>query len=123
MEHPAVLLRGLNPYCARAMEGTASLCQTCGHAEILSEYGLLKLLEQGGWGITVSARRYEWGMDAIWQDLLAFLDKLLRPVCARPKLPDGLQSLLHKVWLYASRTKHRSLYDKRLNGFGNKDER
>jgi len=71
----------------------------------------------------VAARRYEWGMDTIWQDLLAFLDKLLRSVCARPKLPDGLQTLLHKVWLYASRTKHRSLYDKRLNGFGNKDER
>ena len=26
--HSAVLLRRLNPYCARAMEGAASLCQT-----------------------------------------------------------------------------------------------
>ena len=28
MENPAILLRRLNPYCARAMEGAASLCQT-----------------------------------------------------------------------------------------------
>ncbi|EQA6164620.1 Clp protease N-terminal domain-containing protein, partial [Enterobacter hormaechei] len=26
MENPAILLRRLNPYCARAMEGAASLC-------------------------------------------------------------------------------------------------
>ncbi len=47
MENPASLLRRLNPYCARAMEGAASLCQTRAHAEILPEHWLLKLLEQG----------------------------------------------------------------------------
>ncbi|MGM8812989.1 Clp protease N-terminal domain-containing protein, partial [Enterobacter cloacae] len=47
MENPASLLRRLNPYCARAMEGAASLCQTRTHAEILPEHWLLKLLEQG----------------------------------------------------------------------------
>lgn len=41
MENPAVLLRRLNPYCARAMEGAASLCQTRAHAEILPEHWLL----------------------------------------------------------------------------------
>jgi type VI secretion system protein VasG len=45
MENPAILLRRLNPYCARAMEGAA--CQTRAHAEILPEHWLLKLLEQG----------------------------------------------------------------------------
>jgi len=67
MENPAVLLRRLNPYCARAMEGAASLCQTRAHAEILPEHWLLKLLEQGEGDITVIARRYGWDMDAIWQ--------------------------------------------------------
>ena len=38
MENPAVLLRRLNPYCARAMEGAASLCQTRAHAEILRDH-------------------------------------------------------------------------------------
>jgi type VI secretion system protein VasG len=47
MENPAILLRRLNPYCARALEGAASLCQTRAHAEILPEHWLLKLLEQG----------------------------------------------------------------------------
>ncbi|BFO09454.1 hypothetical protein [Serratia rubidaea] len=35
MENSAVLLRRLNPYCARALEGAASLCQTRAHVQIL----------------------------------------------------------------------------------------
>ncbi|WP_394521512.1 hypothetical protein [Pantoea sp. SGAir0184] len=74
MEHHAsTLLRRLNPYCARALEAAASLCQTRAHAEILPEHWLLKLLEQGEGDLTVLARRYEWDMDMLWQDLLAWL--------------------------------------------------
>ncbi len=102
MENPAVLLRRLNPYCARAMEGAASLCQTRAHAEILPEHWLLKLLEQGEGDITVIARRYEWDMDAVWQGLLAFLDKLPRSVRSRPQLSDSLQTLMQNAWLHAS---------------------
>ena len=102
MENPAILLRRLNPYCARAMEGAASLCQTRAHAEILPEHWLLKLLEQGEGDLTVLARRYEWNMDAIWQDLLAFLDTLPRSVRSRPQLSDSIQSLMQDAWLRAS---------------------
>jgi len=102
MENPAVLLRRLNPYCARAMEGAASLCQTRAHASILPEHWLLKLLEQGEGDITVIARRYEWDMDAVWQDLLAFLDRLPRSVRGRPDLSDGIQTLMQNAWLHAS---------------------
>ena len=45
--HPAALLRRLNPYCTRALDAAASLCQTRAHAEITIEHWLLKLLEQG----------------------------------------------------------------------------
>lgn len=102
MENPAILLRRLNPYCARAMEGAASLCQTRAHAEILPEHWLLKLLEQGEGDLTVLARRYEWDMDALWQDLLAWLDNLPRSVRSRPQLSDNIQSLLQEAWLLAS---------------------
>ena len=44
MENPASLLRCLNPYCARAMEGAASLCQTRTHAKILPGHWLLASL-------------------------------------------------------------------------------
>ncbi len=88
MENPASLLRRLNPCCARAMEGAASLCQTRAHAEILPEHWLLKLLEQGEGDLTVLARRYEWDMDALWQDLLSWLDKQPRSVRHRPQLSD-----------------------------------
>jgi len=102
MENPAILLRRLNPYCARAMEGAASLCQTRAHAEILPEHWLLKLLEQGEGDLTVLARRYEWDMDMLWQDLLAWLDKQPRSVRQRPQLSDTLQTLMREAWLIAS---------------------
>lgn len=102
MENPAILLRRLNPYCARAMEGAASLCQTRAHAEILPEHWLLKLLEQGEGDITVIARRYEWDMDAIWQELLAYLEQLPRSVRSRPRLSTGIESLMKQAWLYAA---------------------
>lgn len=102
MENPAILLRRLNPYCARAMEGAASLCQTRAHAEILPEHWLLKLLEQGEGDLTVLARRYEWDMDSIWQDLLGWLDKQPRSVRSRPQLSDSIQTLMREAWLIAS---------------------
>ncbi|EPO1791917.1 type VI secretion system ATPase TssH [Cronobacter turicensis] len=103
MEHQsAVLLRRLNPYCARALEAAATLCQTRAHACIAPEHWLLKLLELGEGDITVIARRYEWDMDGLWQDLLTHLDTLPRSVRGRPELAEHLQSLLQQAWLYAS---------------------
>ncbi|CAI2455706.1 type VI secretion system ATPase TssH [Serratia liquefaciens] len=102
MENSAVLLRRLNPYCARALEGAASLCQTRAHAEILPEHWLLKLLEQGEGDLTVLARRYEWDMDGMWQVLLGWLDTLPRSVRNRPQLADSLNALLKQAWMAAS---------------------
>ncbi|HDU5896448.1 TPA: type VI secretion system ATPase TssH [Klebsiella quasipneumoniae subsp. quasipneumoniae] len=102
MENPASLLRRLNPCCARAMEGAASLCQSRTHAEILPEHWLLKLLEQGEGDLTVLARRYEWDMDALWQDLLSWLDKQPRSVRHRPQLSGAILKLMQEAWLIAS---------------------
>lgn len=102
MENPAILLRRLNPYCARAMEGAASLCQTRAHAEILPEHWLLKLLEQGEGDLTVLARRYEWDIDVLWQDLLGWLDNQPRSVRSRPQLSGNIQKLMQEAWLLAS---------------------
>ncbi|MBX8459767.1 type VI secretion system ATPase TssH [Enterobacter sp. RIT637] len=102
MENPAILLRRLNPYCARAMEGAASLCQTRAHAEILPEHWLLKLLEQGEGDLTVLARRYEWDMDALWQELLGWLDNQPRSVRSRPQLSSDIKKLMQEAWLIAS---------------------
>ena len=102
MEKSAILLRRLNPYCARAMEGAAALCQTRAHAEIFPEHWLLKLLEQGEGDLSVLARRYEWDMDSIWQDLLGWLDKQPRSVRHRPQLSDNIRMLMQDAWLLAS---------------------
>ncbi|MBZ6706660.1 type VI secretion system ATPase TssH [Klebsiella quasipneumoniae] len=102
MENPASLLRRLNPCCARAMEGAASPCQSRAHAEILPEHWLLKLLQQGEGDLTVLARRYEWDMDALWQDLLSWLDKQPRSVRHRPQLSGAILKLMQEAWLIAS---------------------
>lgn len=102
MENPAVLLRRLNPFCARALEDAATLCQTRAHAEIHPEHWLLKLLEQGEGDLTVLARRYEWDLDVLWQDLLAYLDRLPRSVRSRPQLSAQFNELLRQAWLCAS---------------------
>lgn len=98
----SILLRRLNHYCAKALEGAASLCQTRAHAEITPEHWLLKLLEQGQGDLTVLARRYEWDMDAVWQSLLSWLDAQPRSVRSRPELSAALQSLLKQAWLAAT---------------------
>ncbi|MCU6191923.1 type VI secretion system ATPase TssH [Enterobacter sichuanensis] len=102
MENPAILLRRLNPYCARAMEGAASLCQTRAHAEILPEHWLLKLLDQGEGDLTVLARRYEWDMNSLWQELLGWLDKQPRSVRQRPQLSGNIRTLMQDAWMIAS---------------------
>lgn len=101
-QQSAVLLRRLNPYCAKALEAAATLCQTRAHNEITVEHWLLKLLELGEGDITVLARRYEWDMDALWQSLLTHLDALPRSVHSRPQLSQDLQSLMKAGWLAAS---------------------
>lgn len=91
---PSVLLRRLNPYCAKALEAAASLCQTRAHPEITLEHWLLKLLEQGAGDLTVIARRYELDLDAIWQALLNQLESLPHTVQQKPVLSGVVQELL-----------------------------
>ena len=98
----ASLLRRLNPYCAQALAAAATLCQTRAHAEITVEHWLLKLLEQGEGDITVIARRYEWDMDGLWQELLDHLERLPHTIQGKPQLSDKLQQLIKHAWLDAS---------------------
>ena len=48
------------------------------------------------------ARRYEWDMDALWQDLLNWLDKQPRSVRHRPQLSDHTLRLMQEARLIAS---------------------
>lgn len=88
MENPAILLRRLNPYCVRAMEGAASLCQTRAHAEIQPEHWLLKLLGLGKGDLTVLACRYDEEQIRSVHLLMAFREDLKLLKC------DGLWQLL-----------------------------
>lgn len=96
------LLRRLNPFCARALDAAAALCQTRAHREITVEHWLLKLLESGEGDMVTLARRYEWDMDGLWQALLGHLETLPRSVNQRPQLAKSLTGLLQSAWLIAS---------------------
>ncbi|OMQ24601.1 type VI secretion system ATPase TssH [Serratia oryzae] len=100
--HAARLLHRLNPYCAQALAAAATLCQTRGHAEITVEHWLLKLLEQGDGDLSVIARRYDWDQDALWQGLLAHLERLPHQLQGKPQLSAPLQQLIQQAWLEAS---------------------
>ncbi|MCT6519323.1 MULTISPECIES: type VI secretion system ATPase TssH [Enterobacterales] len=103
MENQSImLLRRLNPYCAKALEAAASLCQTRAHAEVTIEHWLLKILELGESDITVLARRYEWDLSALWQDLLDAIDNLPRTVRSQPRLSKPLLELIKNAWVIAS---------------------
>lgn len=106
---PSTLLRRLNPYCAKALEAAAGLCQTRAHVEITPEHWLLKLLEQGNGDITVVARHYQLNMDEIWQGLLSYLDALPHTVNQKPSLSASLISLLQAAWLKASLDDHEDI--------------
>lgn len=65
-----------------------------------AEYIRWKSFREGD--LTVLARRYEWDMDALWQDLLSWLDKQPRSVRHRPQLSDHTLRLMQEAWLIAS---------------------
>ena len=99
---PSVLLRRLNPYCAKALESAAGLCQTRAHTEITLDHWLLKLLEQGSGDITVITRHYQLDMDNVWQGLLSYLDSLPHTINKKPSLSSSLIAILQSAWLKAS---------------------
>jgi type VI secretion system protein VasG len=97
------LLRRLNPHCARTLEAAASLCQTRLSDEITVEHMLLKLIEADDGDIPAVLRHYEIDIDAIWNALLAAIDRLPRTLRGMPALSIQLASVLQDAWNLASR--------------------
>lgn len=97
------LLRRLNPHCARTLEAAASLCQTRLSDEITVEHWLLKLIEADEGDIPAILRHYEIDVDAIWNALLAAIDRQPRNLRGMPSLSIQLASVLQDAWNLASR--------------------
>ncbi|SAK64708.1 type VI secretion system ATPase TssH [Caballeronia ptereochthonis] len=97
------LLRRLNPHCARTLESAASLCQTRLSDEITVEHWLLKLIEANDGDIPAILRHHEIDVDAIWNALLAAIDRLPRNLRGMPSLSIQLASVLQDAWNLASR--------------------
>ncbi|BAN26168.1 type VI secretion system ATPase TssH [Caballeronia insecticola] len=103
MRDSTQLLRRLNPHCARTLEAAASLCQTRLSDEITVEHWLLKLIEADDGDIPAILRHYEIDIDAIWNALLAAIDRQPRNLRGMPSLSIQLASALQDAWNLASR--------------------
>lgn len=97
-------LRRLNEHCARALADAASLCETRAHRDIEVEHWLIKLLELGEGDLLAILRRYELDVDAIWNGLLAAVDRLPHDLRGKPGLSSRLGQWLEAAWLKASLT-------------------
>lgn len=95
-------LRRLNPHCARALTEAASLCETRAHRDIEVEHWLIKLLELGEGDLLAILRRYELDVDAIWNALLAAIDRLPHDLRGRPGLSPRVGQWLEAAWMRAS---------------------
>ncbi|MBP0629595.1 type VI secretion system ATPase TssH [Cupriavidus sp. AcVe19-1a] len=95
-------LRRLNEHCAHALADAASLCETRAHRDIEVEHWLIKLLELGEGDLLAILRRYELDVDAIWNGLLAAVERLPHDLRGRPGLSMRLGQWLEAAWLKAS---------------------
>ncbi|KWF63754.1 type VI secretion system ATPase TssH [Burkholderia pseudomultivorans] len=95
------LLRRLNPHCAKTLEAAASLCLGRLSDEITVEHWLLKLIEAGDGDIPVIMRHYGIDVDALWDALLAAVDRLPRSLRGKPALSVQLSTVLQNAWLRA----------------------
>ncbi|CAG4892652.1 type VI secretion system ATPase TssH [Paraburkholderia saeva] len=96
------LLRRLNPYCAKALEAAASLCQTRLADEITVEHWLIKLIEAGDGDIPAIMNHYELNIDAVWDALLRAIDHTPRNLRGRPSLSPQLAVVVQDAWFHAS---------------------
>ena len=95
------LLQRLNPYCAKALEAAASLCQTRLAEEISVEHWLLKLIEAGDGDIPAIMNHYELNIDAVWDALLRAIEHTPRNLRGRPSISLQLASVLQDAWAHA----------------------
>lgn len=96
------LLRRLNPYSAKALEAAASLCQGRLTDEITVEHWLLKLIEAGDGDIPAIVRHYGIDVDALWDTLLAAIERLPRNLRGKPTLSVQAATVLQEAWLRAA---------------------
>ena len=99
---PSPFLRRLNPHCAKALADAASLCETRAHRDIEVEHWLIKLLELSEGDLVAIVRRYELDSDAIWNGLLAAIERLPHDLRGKPGLSQRLGMLLEAAWMRAS---------------------
>ncbi len=96
------LLRRLNLHCTEALAAAASLCQGRHSDEITVEHWLLKLIEAGDGDVPAILGHYGLCADAVWDTLLAAIERAPRTLHGKPALSLQAATVLQDAWLHAS---------------------
>jgi type VI secretion system protein VasG len=102
MKKSTVLLHNLDQKCAHALDVAICICHSWKHDEIIPEHFLLGLIEGDENDITFLSQGLEWELEALRQDLLAFLCRLPKKDKEQPILSKKMIILLNKACTIAS---------------------
>ncbi|GFZ98872.1 type VI secretion system ATPase TssH [Dyella caseinilytica] len=103
------LLRKLNPHMTAALEAAVNFCQARMQGEVALEHWLLKLIEHGDGDVPIVLHHYRIDIDAVWEALLAAIDRFPRDLRGKPALSRALADALQDAWLLASRDESPSI--------------
>jgi type VI secretion system protein VasG len=96
------LLRRMNAYCTRAMEGAAGLCVSRTHYEVTVEHLLIKLLEDPHADVPLILRQFDIDPGRVVKALEACLEEYRTGNAAKPVFSPRLLEWIQLGWLTAS---------------------
>lgn len=96
------LLRRLNRFCTRALEGAAGLCVSRGHYEVTTEHLLLKMLDDPNGDLQLIFRHFEIEPAYVQKALQRTVEELRSGNAGRPVFSPLMLEWLQDGWLMSS---------------------
>ena len=99
---PKPLLKKLNPFCLRALEGCVGLCVSRSHPEITVEHLLVRLLDDPAGDAALILRHYEVDPAQVGRSLERALEQITERTSGKPVFSPVLFEWLQDAWTIAS---------------------
>ena len=96
------LVGKLNPFCRKALEAAAGMCQSNTHYEVEIEHFLFNLMDDDRSDITVLLNYFEADKDRVLKQLTGTISRFKTGNGRTPSFSHRVPKLLSKAWLLAS---------------------
>lgn len=93
------MIERLNPFCRKALEGSAGLCVAQTNYNVEVEHLLLKLLDLPNSDVELILRQYDVDRGGLARDLTSAIDRLKRGNSQTPALSPHITELLRDAWM------------------------